>query len=422
MGVATGPAGIQYWIFAVISPVVLVSLIIPLFLVWKNRRSNRALIYLFLLVVDSSGWLVLNTLELLASTEYWTLVWARLSYPFITALPALWFLFARVYEGAGMNIKKRTLALFFIEPVITCIFVFYTPWSRFVWRSVEFVQVSSFLTLRVHHGPWFWVHISYVYFFLAYGSVLIFLESLKRRKLFKKQAFWMILGAFIPFAVNCIYIFGLIPGLVKDYTPPAFMFSGIAFIIGIFRFSLLELIPIARTTVVEHMKDGIIILDPLDRVIDINRSASEAIGYGESIVGCRLDILEESWPELSSSVRDKKQPVRLKKEIAGTERFFLIDYTPIEVRSGLIGWVLEMRDITDEIALLKRIEHMAKTDELTGLPNRRNFSDIAKNEITRSARYGTSLSAVMLDLDHFKDINDTMDIRQETRRSWIRLT
>ena len=53
------------------------------------------------------------------------------------------------------------------------------------------------------------------------------------------------------------------------------------------------------------------------------------------------------------------------------------------------------------------LEHQAHTDFLTGLANRRFFLESAENELARSARYGKAVSILMLDIDHFKRINDT---------------
>lgn len=407
MSGSVSPGGLQYILFVAASPVVLIAVGIPLAVVRRNRKSNRSAPVLFHLLLTSAGWLVFNTLEQVASSEYWTLFFARLSYPFIVSLPVVWFLFARVYEGKTLTFRFRNTAPFFIIPLATCVMVFLPSLEHLVWRTVSFAMVGPFRVVRVDHGPWFWVHSVYLYCFLLYGAVLIFLESLKRQKLFKRQALWMILGVAVPLLVNFFYISRLIPGLVKDFTPLAFMFSGLAFTLGIFKFSLLDLIPIARSTVIEQMKDGIIILDPADRIIDMNNAAKEAIGCDTSLLGLPLDDLKDCWKDLAESAKKKDEPVRLKKEVAGAGRFYLVDYTAIATRSGVAGWVLELRDITEEIGLLKRIEHLAKTDELTGLHNRRNFADIAGNEITRSIRYGTSLAGVMLDLDHFKNINDT---------------
>jgi diguanylate cyclase (GGDEF)-like protein len=56
---------------------------------------------------------------------------------------------------------------------------------------------------------------------------------------------------------------------------------------------------------------------------------------------------------------------------------------------------------------LKKVQRLAITDPLTGLYNQRHFSTVAETELQRVCRYGRPMSAVMLDIDHFKRINDT---------------
>ncbi len=53
------------------------------------------------------------------------------------------------------------------------------------------------------------------------------------------------------------------------------------------------------------------------------------------------------------------------------------------------------------------VEHLAERDSLTGFLNRRGFLPLAERELERHQRYGTPLSIIMLDIDHFKEINDT---------------
>jgi diguanylate cyclase (GGDEF)-like protein len=54
-----------------------------------------------------------------------------------------------------------------------------------------------------------------------------------------------------------------------------------------------------------------------------------------------------------------------------------------------------------------KLEDLATTDELTGLPNRRAFLEQAMREIANAARAGNQVSLLMIDLDHFKEVNDT---------------
>lgn len=66
--------------------------------------------------------------------------------------------------------------------------------------------------------------------------------------------------------------------------------------------------------------------------------------------------------------------------------------------------------LQNEIVERKRVEEMlsqqATTDELTGLANRRHFGTLFAAELERASRYRTSLSLIMFDIDHFKDVND----------------
>jgi diguanylate cyclase (GGDEF)-like protein len=55
-----------------------------------------------------------------------------------------------------------------------------------------------------------------------------------------------------------------------------------------------------------------------------------------------------------------------------------------------------------------RLEELATTDSLTGVFNRRKFNELVQAEMERSRRYGTPLSFLILDIDHFKRVNDTL--------------
>jgi diguanylate cyclase (GGDEF)-like protein len=64
-------------------------------------------------------------------------------------------------------------------------------------------------------------------------------------------------------------------------------------------------------------------------------------------------------------------------------------------------------DTTERRAHLAKLEHEAHTDPLTQVANRGRFIDVANEELARCRRYGHPLSLWMIDVDHFKDLNDT---------------
>jgi diguanylate cyclase (GGDEF)-like protein len=74
--------------------------------------------------------------------------------------------------------------------------------------------------------------------------------------------------------------------------------------------------------------------------------------------------------------------------------------------ASLLSYFLEARHMR-AFALEAELERRATTDVLTGVANRRHFTETAEREINRARRYGNKLSVLMLDIDHFKKVNDT---------------
>ncbi len=71
--------------------------------------------------------------------------------------------------------------------------------------------------------------------------------------------------------------------------------------------------------------------------------------------------------------------------------------------NGVVEFTAIIRDIADRIRLMDLLQKQAATDELTGLPNRRSFTDTAENMF----RSSDNVSIFLLDIDNFKKVNDT---------------
>jgi diguanylate cyclase (GGDEF)-like protein/PAS domain S-box-containing protein len=76
------------------------------------------------------------------------------------------------------------------------------------------------------------------------------------------------------------------------------------------------------------------------------------------------------------------------------------------VFDGQPAIVVSALDISVQKAVEEQLRELATRDSLTGCINRRHFLEIAARELVRADRYGNSVSVAMLDVDHFKDVND----------------
>ncbi|NUQ84024.1 MAG: GGDEF domain-containing protein [Anaerolineales bacterium] len=87
-------------------------------------------------------------------------------------------------------------------------------------------------------------------------------------------------------------------------------------------------------------------------------------------------------------------------------RKLLEDFKKLEVEYQKTKRALEIREI-EVRAILAQAHELANTDVLTFLPNRRKIISSLQEEVIRSNRYGAPLSISILDIDHFKKVNDT---------------
>ncbi len=93
--------------------------------------------------------------------------------------------------------------------------------------------------------------------------------------------------------------------------------------------------------------------------------------------------------------------------IDGEERIVEVHAYPIQDEHGTITRCIEYSiDITERRQLEQQLQQLADTDPLTGTANRRRFYDTLTIEISRAQRHGRELSVLMIDIDHFKDVND----------------
>jgi len=131
----------------------------------------------------------------------------------------------------------------------------------------------------------------------------------------------------------------------------------------------------------------------------------ELIGQPHSIVK-HTDtdpiVYKELWDTITE---DKKWVGEVKnKKKNGEEYWVLAHIDPIFADNGKkIGYTSIRQEITDK----KRVEKLSVTDKLTQLYNRVKLDEIFTIEIAKFRRYNTSFSMILLDIDHFKEVNDT---------------
>jgi len=164
--------------------------------------------------------------------------------------------------------------------------------------------------------------------------------------------------------------------------------------------------------VVQNSFDGIITIDSSGHIESANPSAEEI--FGQKIEGWAI---QEFFPGLEDATEEERLTDALH---VGAEPFELEGQRsdgrsiPIELSVSVVEtderkvFTIFFRDITDRKQQQLKLEHQANHDALTGLPNRKLFSNRLEQTLGVSRLTDTSFAVLLLDLDRFKEVNDTL--------------
>jgi diguanylate cyclase (GGDEF)-like protein/PAS domain S-box-containing protein len=165
----------------------------------------------------------------------------------------------------------------------------------------------------------------------------------------------------------------------------------------------------------ENSIDAIVVLGPDGTILAANPGACDLLGYDEAElrkIGCR-GILADASATPADLAGERARTGRATHEIVlvrkdGSRFPAEVSASLFPDRSGGEAVSLIVRDVTQRKQAEARIEHLAYHDELTGLPNRALFNETLRRLLAQSRRHGRSFAVMLLDLDGFKRVNDTL--------------
>lgn len=348
-----------YMLPLIVSAVVAIALAI---IAWQ-RRSTPGAMPLSIMMSAATLWLLAYTLELGSVNLTAKVFWSNTTFVGIVIVPASWLAFALQYTGRGRWLTHRHMALLTIVPIITVLLAWTNGAHGLFRNSIALNTSHSPSTLTINYGLAFWLHATYSYLLLLLGTLLLLQAYIRSPRLYRGQTGTMLIGAVVPWIANALHIFGLNPIPDLDLTPFAFTLTGVAMAWGLFRFRLLDIVPVARNAIVEGMSDGVIVLDAQNRIVDFNpaaerifdRAASEIIGEP----GLQILTHPSGRPLYSQSTGLARilaeQPLNateIQTELVhsqgNAQRYFDVRTSPLTHHNGaMAGRLVVLRDITE---------------------------------------------------------------------------
>ena len=350
--------------------------------------------------------------ELSGSTLQEMSLWIKVEYlgmPFIAPSSLLMVMH---FTGLERLIKRRLLTALYTIPFLTTLLVWTNEYHHLFYQSIYLRPNAPSPLVDVVMGPWYIVHGSFTFGCLLAAICLMLWQWNRMKRVYRRQMVTILIGLFLPTLGSFVYLMGLTP-YGMDPVPTIISVTSALYIWAILSRGMLTAAPIARENLFESMRDGVLVTDRSDMLVDYNRAAAEMVqGLNSSSIGKPLaQLFLAAGKDAVSYVMDAEPILREEREIpwnkGGEIVYYQIRSSPVQKQGGhLAGQMIMLIDVTERTLLQDKLRQLATMDSLTGIYNRSYFLELSHKLLAAAALNRTSLSIILLDIDFFKSIND----------------
>ncbi len=264
---------------------------------WQ-RRKNKGGLYIALAMLGIAFWTLSAGVNYAAVPIPLKVFFAKLEYSFYTTTFTFLAMFALAYAGYDDWLKKKPVkAFFWVIPISNILLAWTNDWHGLLWKSFTRSEFGNNTIIFGHGTGYYWSTIT------AFLLILIIILSLWQaaqtdEELSRKQARLLFIASPLAVVSSVIYLLGSQRLKGVDWAPIICSVMCIIFILVLYGTRLLDLVPIARYTMIEQMSDGVLVLDENNRMVDFNLAAEEIFEINQNHLGKQIKVVMERWPEI----------------------------------------------------------------------------------------------------------------------------
>lgn len=253
---------------------ILGSIIITVIAVYSiNRRTTEGAFTFGLLLICAALYSFAYGMEVMSNDIDTVRFWLRIEYIGISFIPALQLIFVLQFTNRIYWLKNKYIIPLLLLSILTLVIHYTNSYHNLYYTSIVLDTSTKYHLVKLGKGLWYYVHQLYYYVSVILTIYILVSYAFTCSSLCKKQVYTILSGYLVSFIVNSIYLLNLSPYNL-DLNPIGITINCLFFSVAVFYYKIFDLVPIALGNVFESMRDGVLLLDKKNRIIDFNKAAN----------------------------------------------------------------------------------------------------------------------------------------------------
>ena len=303
-----------------------------------------------LLMFCAMGWSVLYAIDLMTPVLPLRVFYHNLRFIFLPFIPVLEIWLVLTYVNRTEWIRKSWGIAAIIVPAFFAILAMTSPWHTLFRYDFSISTAGPVPVLQYTEGIGYLVYNVYTGALLVLGIILLVSESRRRGTLWVMPTILLLIALAFPVTLNYVSLYYGFPFPGINLTPAILWITAILYTIALFRYRFLDIIPIARSRLIEALNIPVLVLDTEGRVIDTNPAALSLFSLPPAeIPGRPVSGIAPDWPDLISLCNEHGQERRsLTRTGPDGTRYYIGSIEPLQVSGGEAeGYLVFLQDVTE---------------------------------------------------------------------------
>jgi len=309
------------------------------------KDLSKGHIYFTYMMLAIAEWSVAAAFESAAQGIEAKIIWSKIEYIGASFTAVFFLKYALGFSEMRSRWFIKNFRLFWIIPVTVILLVFTNELHHLIWTDFRWSNAGNNI-LSYIHGPAFSLMVAYSLGLVITGLVFILTSLNYMPSAFRAQANSVIVASIFPFLATLSYSLGFSPLEGLDITVISFMITGLVLLIGISRYRIFNILPLARHQITEIMQDGVVITDNEYKILFYNPAAKKLLKIDKDFHFTDLKKIDWLFSYCSRPENDSIKEVEIQAGEHSNIWYSIVSSRISGKNDKLSGNLIVIRDIT----------------------------------------------------------------------------